>query len=214
MPMGICCSCVKCHYRCRSSTHESQDQSLLRFPNELNRKNLRTARATLDKFETETTNSLQAAAKTSSDHASSPAITAAALDAMIAKAQALKRKLETLQREETSLHEQQRARLRHIQELEEIPSLTDDKYDQWSRVRLDRMLADYLLRTGCYDTARKLTEQEGLQNLVDVDAFVSVGHIEQSLKQHKPQEALTWCAENRKALKEAGVSAVQYHRVP
>lgn len=178
---------------------------MLRFPNELNRKNLRTARAALEKFQTETTNAIQNAAQTSLSDSHDPALSVASLDALIAKATNLKRKLETLRIEEATLHEQQAARIKHLATLDEIPSLDDVKYDWWARTRLDRMLVDYLLRTGCPDSAAELAKEKGIENLVDVNAFLAARVVEQSLLNHRTQEALAWCAENKRALKDINV---------
>lgn len=125
---------------------------------------------------------------------------------MLAKAQTLKRKLESLQDEERVINKHQKARLQHLQDLHEIPSLVDVKYDRWSRVRLDRLLVDYLLRMGYTDSARQLAQEKGIEDLVDVDVFLAAGHIEQSLRAGRSQECLAWCTENKRALKEMNVS--------
>lgn len=125
---------------------------------------------------------------------------------MLAKAQTLKRKLESLQQEERTINKHQKARLQHLQDLHEIPSLVDVKYDRWSRVRLDRLLVDYLLRMGYTDSAKQLAREKGIEDLVDVDVFVAAGHIELSLRTGRTQECLAWCSENKRALKEMNVS--------
>ena len=131
--------------------------------------------------------------------------TLASIDAMIAKAQTLKRKLEALHQEEEILHKHQRARLQHLQDMHEIPSIADVKYDKWSKIRLDRMLVDYLLRMGYTDSARQLASEKNVEELVDVDAFLISARIEQSLKNQRTQECLAWCSENRQALKKTDV---------
>ena len=90
-----------------------KDQPLLRLPNELNRKNLRSARAALEKFQTDTTTTLETATKASLKDSHDPAATVASMDAVLAKAQNLKRKLESLYEEEMALHRHQKARLDH-----------------------------------------------------------------------------------------------------
>lgn len=124
---------------------------------------------------------------------------------MIAKAQTLKRKLEAFHTEETQLHRQSRARLQHLQDLHDIPSLADVKYDEWSKVRLDRMLVDYLLRMGYTDSARQLAKEKGIDELVDIEAFMQCGSIERSLRHGRTQECLQWCGENKQALKKMNV---------
>jgi len=77
----------------------------------------------------------------------------------------------------------------------------DVKYDQWAKIRLDRMLVDYLLRMGYMDSAKQLANEKHIEDLVDVDAFVACGNIEQSLRNGRTQDCLAWCSENKQALK-------------
>ena len=128
------------------------------------------------------------------------------MDAVLAKAQNLKRKLESLYEEEMALHRHQKARLDHLQDLHEISGLADVKYDRWSKVRLDRMLIDYLLRMGYTQSATQLAHERGIEDLVDVDAFMAAWQIEESLRQGRTQECLAWCNENKRALKDMEVS--------
>lgn len=127
--------------------------------------------------------------------------TLASLDAMLARAQTLKRKLEALQSEEHSIHRAQRARVQHLQDLHEIPSLADVKYDQWSKIRLDRMLVDHLLRQGYTESAQQLAKEKGIEDLVDVAEFIECGRIEDSLRRGETRDCLAWCSENKQALK-------------
>ncbi|KAK5138920.1 GID complex subunit containing RING finger motif [Oleoguttula sp. CCFEE 6159] len=120
---------------------------------------------------------------------------------MLQRARTLKRKLEALHADETTIHRQQRARLAHLQQLHDIPSLADVKYDEWSRVRLDRLLVDYMLRMGYVESARLLAREKGIEELVDIEAFETCRRIEESLRQGRTGEALAWCADNKQALK-------------
>jgi len=125
---------------------------------------------------------------------------------MIAKMETLKRKLETLHSEEQTNHKHARVRIKHLQELHEIQTIEDVKYDQWAKVRLDRLLVDYLLRSGYDSSARALAKEVDIEALVDVDAFANCSKIEASLRAGRTQEALNWCAENKQALKKMNVS--------
>lgn len=127
---------------------------------------------------------------------------------MITRMQGLKRKLESLHSEEKALHKHTRTRLQHLQDLYGIPSLADVKYDEWSRVRLNRLLVDYLLRLGYGESARLLAQEKGIEDLVDIDAFAQCLTIERALREGNVQEALAWCAENRQALKKTLASLV------
>ena len=141
--------------------------------------------------------------------------TLASLDIMINRMQGLKRKVETLHSEEKVLHQASRKRMQHLQDLYEIPSLADVKYDEWSRFRLNRLLVDYLLRCGYGESARALAREKGIEELVDVDVFVQCHRIEESLRRRNTQECLAWCVEHRPMMKKLDVRISQddYHRL-
>lgn len=131
--------------------------------------------------------------------------TISSLDNMINRMQGLKRKMESLQGEEKILHQHSRKRIQHLQDLYEIPSLADVKYDEWSRVRLNRLLVDYLLRNGYGESARALAREKGIEELVDLEVFVQCHKIEESLRRRSTQECLAWCAEHRPMMRKTSV---------
>lgn len=128
---------------------------------------------------------------------------------MIARMQGLKRKLESLHKEEKEVMLQSKKRIVHLQDLYTIPNLVDEGYDRWSRVRLDRLLVDTLLRSGFGESARMLAREKGIEDLVDVDVFVQCARIEASLKRGSTTECLAWCSENRNTLKKNKVGFYQ-----
>lgn len=131
-----------------------------------------------------------------------------ALDSMITRMQGLKRKLEALHNEEQAVMLQSNKRIAHLQDLYTIPSLIDETYDRWSRVRLDRLLADELLRNGFGESARMLAREKGIEDLVDVDVFVQCAKIEASLRRGSTTECLAWCVENKNTLRKHKVALV------
>ena len=174
------------------------------MPHELSRRNQKTAQRYVENGTKDALSALSAATKSASK-SSDPAATLASLDGLISKMTGLKRKLETLHEEEMRLHRSNRARLSHLQDLHEVQSLVDVKYDEWSRTRLSRLLVDYLLREGYSESAAHLATSQGIQELVDVDAFVVCYKIERSLREEKStQAALNWCKENSKELRKQG----------
>ena len=181
-------------------THLLLDQPLLRVPNELLRRKLKSAQRQIEI----TSKNMNATMRSNTTQA--PSETLAILDATLAKAQNLKRKLEALQTEEKVLHVQQKARIQHMQQLHDIPNLADVKYDRWSQTRLDRLLVDYLLRQGYTKSAKELAREKRIEDLVDLTLFEECGKIEQSLREGRMQECLTWCMENKQALKKMNVS--------
>jgi hypothetical protein len=82
-----------------------------------------------------------------------------------------------------------------------MQSLDDVKYEEWSRTRLDRLLVDYLLRYGYKESATALAKEKGIEELVDVETFVQMSKIRESLRNGRVTEALAWCNENKKELR-------------
>jgi macrophage erythroblast attacher len=182
-------------------TSFTQDQPLLRMPYELSRRNFKNAQRVIEHQSANVLLTLTAATKSASK-ASAPDATLESLDSMISRMQGLKRKLEVLHEEEQRIHKSAKARLQHLQDLYEVKSLVDVKYNEWSRTRLSRLLVDYLLREGYPESAAHLAQSKGITDLVDVDAFVSCHKIERSLREGMSTTlALEWCKEHGKELK-------------
>lgn len=127
------------------------------------------------------------------------------LDGLISRMHGLKRKLVALHDEEQALHSASRRRIEHLEELYSIPSLADVKYDEWSNVRLSRLLVDYLLRSGYTASARALATEKKVEELVDIEPFELCRDIETSLLGRRTQDCLAWCLDNRQALKKINV---------
>lgn len=128
---------------------------------------------------------------------------------MISRMRGVKRKLSANAAEESRLHTQAAARISHLDELYALDSVEDVKYEAWSRKRLDRLLADYLLRHGYNESAKELAQQRGIENLVDVDTFVAASRIRDALLKGSVTEALAWCTDNKKELRKMEVR-IQY----
>jgi macrophage erythroblast attacher len=133
---------------------------------------------------------------------------------MISRMQGLKRKMETLQEEEKKIQTQSRKRIQHLQDLYEIQSLADVKYDEWSRTRLNRLLVDHMLRSGFSESGKQLAEEKGIDDLVDIGTFVQCQRIAESLRRGEAKEALQWCGENKVALKKSQVIALPFCLFP
>lgn len=124
---------------------------------------------------------------------------------MINRMRGVKRKLAVNAADETRLHQQAAARIAHLDELYTLESVEDVKYEVWSRKRLDRLLADYLLRRGYSESAKELAQQRGMENLVDVDTFAAMSRIRDALLKGSVNEALAWCTDNKKELRKMEV---------
>lgn len=130
------------------------------------------------------------------------------VDSMLARMRGLKRKLTACAEEESRLQQQSQSRVRHLGELYGMQSLDDVKYEDWSRTRLDRLLVDYLLRNGYKESATALAREKGIEDLVDVDTFVQMSRIRESLQNGVVTEALAWCQENKKELRKMEVGCI------
>ncbi|WXC49036.1 hypothetical protein QX201_008727 [Fusarium graminearum] len=181
--------------------HLLLDQPLLRLPSELLRKNFRTAHFAIEKDTTSLKTLLKDSATATVSGRASQEDVLRNVDAMITRMRGLKRKLTTSAAEEALLHTQAAARIAHLDELYKMDSVEDVKYETWSRKRLDRLLADYLLRHGYNETAKQLADQRGIKDLVDVYTFVAASRIRDSLMRESVVEALAWCTENKKELR-------------
>lgn len=142
-----------------------------------------------------------ASPETSPTTVMNPSAVVAQTDALLAKLRALKDNLSNLHAEEQKATQASKARLKHLQQLWEFNNLDDVRYERWSRTRLARLEVDYLLREGHVKTAEMLSDEHGLGELVDIDAFVDAGKVAQSLKQKDVEMALRWCKEHAQQLK-------------
>ena len=124
---------------------------------------------------------------------------------MIARMQGLKRKVEALHEQEKKLNQQSNKRIQHLKNLYETKSLSDVKYEAWSKIRLNRLLVDYLLRCGYGESARALAEERDIEDLVDLDVFMQCHTVEASLRNRITTECLAWCVEHRHMMKKTNV---------
>lgn len=191
---------------CPSLTRK-QDEPLLRVPLELLKNNLKIAQQHCDKTAKKVNELVGRGAKIyveagDDEVAEADAALVSNIDQALNNLYALQKKLTTLNESNQTLHKKTKARITHLAELHKIPSLADVKYEEWSRVRLDRLLVDNMLRQGFFESAKQLAEEKGITDLVDIEVFEAVGRIERSLKVDKRVDlALAWCAENRSNLK-------------
>ncbi|CEL04318.1 Putative Protein fyv10 [Aspergillus calidoustus] len=179
------------------------DQPLLKLPHELARRNLKSVQRIVEREKEYVLPALKETTKASMSDEQAPNQTLATLDAMISRMQGLKRKMETLHQQEREIHNQSRKRIQHLEHLYQIPSLTDVKYDQWSRIRLDRLVVDHMLRSGYTESAQQLAREKDIESLVDLNVFIQCQRIAERLRRGETRDALQWCGENKAALKKS-----------
>ncbi|KIW27201.1 uncharacterized protein PV07_06961 [Cladophialophora immunda] len=184
-----------------ADSHVLLDQPLLRLPHELVKRNFRNTQRYVERERDYILPALKDTANAALSSSQTTEQTLASLDAMIQRMQNFKRKLEKLHIEEEALHDHSAKRIKHLQDLYDIPSLVDVKYDQWSRARLDRLIVDYLLRSGYSKTAISLAETKQISHLIDLDTFVTCHKIASSLTRGETRDAMAWINENKNSLK-------------
>lgn len=183
---------------------------MLRLPHELIRRNFKTSQRYVEREKDYIIPVLKDTANASLSSTQTSDETLASLDAMIARMQTMKRKLQVLHEEEQAIQAHSQKRIRHLQDLYEIQSLADVKYDEWSRIRLDRLMVDYLLRAGYSKSAASLAKEKSIEDLVDLDVFVQCQKVADSLERRETKEALMWCTENKTALRKIGQTNLEF----
>ncbi|KAF2747770.1 hypothetical protein M011DRAFT_458194 [Sporormia fimetaria CBS 119925] len=191
-------------------THILLDQPLLRTPYNLSRQTFKAAQRLIEHQTHILLKDISVAAQSASASAS-PSKSISDLDSILAKLHTLQRKLSTLHEDEKRHIQASKSRISHLSELYNMQSLVDVKYDAWSRTRLSRLLVDYLLRQGYFESAKALAGRKGIEELVDVEAFMGALRIEKSLREGRDtREALAWCKENAQLLKKVGGEGLEY----
>jgi macrophage erythroblast attacher len=173
------------------------EQPLLRVPYEQYRRAFRSTQRVIDKE----FNTLSAAAN---DLATQPNTekAAASLDAMIARVEALKRRLSDIQEaSNVPIRTALRDRMKHVDQIENFASPDTPEFSAWADTRLDRWLVEWSLRNGRVETARALAQTKGIESLVDVDLFGDIQRIQNALRRQSCTEALQWCNENKATLR-------------
>ncbi|XP_013033721.1 E3 ubiquitin-protein transferase MAEA isoform X3 [Anser cygnoides] len=120
------------------------------------------------------------------------------LDGVVEKLSVLKRKaVESIQAEDES------AKLckRRIEHLKEHSSDQPAAANMWKKKRMDRMMVEHLLRCGYYNTAVKLARQSGIEDLVNIEMFLTAKEVEESLERQETMTCLAWCHDNKSRLR-------------
>lgn len=185
--------------------HLILEQSLLRLPNELLRKNLKTTQFAVEKDSMFIKTTLKDTASASLNNTASLEDTLKSLNIIIARTHGLKRKLSVCKDEEDRLNSHLSNRVVNLSNLHSVQTFQDIKYDEWSRTRLDRLITDWCLRNDYNESAKALAQEKGIIKLVDCDTFIQMNRIRTSILCSKTTEALAWCQENKKELRKINV---------
>jgi len=80
-------------------------------------------------------------------------------------------------------------------------NLEEVEKKQWRKTRLDRMMVEYLLRQGYYDTALLLADTADVAELSNTEVFLTAREVEESLARHELAKCLSWCHDNKSRLR-------------
>ncbi|XP_018006816.1 E3 ubiquitin-protein transferase MAEA isoform X2 [Hyalella azteca] len=99
-----------------------------------------------------------------------------------------------------------RAVRRRIEHLDQAGKGSAAARAAWESTRIDRLITDFLLREGCYRTAKKLVELRNIKSLTNLGLFENAYEVEQSLERRDVSKCLAWCHENKTKLKKLNSS--------
>ncbi|XP_071483209.1 E3 ubiquitin-protein transferase MAEA-like [Diadema antillarum] len=120
------------------------------------------------------------------------------LDSVVDKLTVLKRKAaEAIALEEESA----KACKRRLDHLKEYDTTSGSALLQWKKKRIDRMLVEYFLRAGYYETAVKLARHSRIEDLTNIDLFLVSKEVEESLVRRETSLCLQWCHNNKTKLR-------------
>eukprot|EP01112_Ceratiomyxa_fruticulosa_P024295 TRINITY_DN984_c0_g1_i1.p1 TRINITY_DN984_c0_g1~~TRINITY_DN984_c0_g1_i1.p1 ORF type:complete len:388 (-),score=65.97 TRINITY_DN984_c0_g1_i1:349-1512(-) len=172
------------------------EEYILKAPYECLSKSFRATQKTLEKEITQVMNAMNEIA---SRKGISREEALQGLEKLIVKLQGLKKKLEESRKEEEDHVQKIKARLQHLKTTSQNSNSVSHQL-RWTGTRVDRVLVDYMLREGQYDSAMRLAESAGIQDLVDVDIFLASKKVLDGLSNHDATPGLAWCQDNRSRL--------------
>ncbi|KAK2182443.1 hypothetical protein NP493_353g02023 [Ridgeia piscesae] len=117
---------------------------------------------------------------------------------MVERLTILKRKAEESITDEMEAAQACKRRIEHLKSYDTLPPAAKV---QWKKTRLDRMLVEYFLRAGYYNTAIKLAEHTHIQDLTNIELFLVSKDVEESLAKRDTSKCLLWCYDNKSKLR-------------
>ncbi|KAF9435220.1 GID complex subunit containing RING finger motif [Entomortierella beljakovae] len=179
----------------------SLEHPFVKIPVEKFKSSLRTSQKHIEKEIATLTDKVSEISKKSAQGNMDSKQVEAALEAIVARLSTLKRKLKDTRADESLYSQRTKVRLQHLQDFTTVTTLDSDEFARWSRVRLNRIVIDYMLRDGFRETATLLAKSEHIEDLVDIELFAQSAKVEQALLRQSCTECLQWCKENNSSLK-------------
>ncbi|WFD00704.1 GID complex subunit containing RING finger motif [Malassezia yamatoensis] len=128
---------------------------------------------------------------------------------MVARLQQLRQKLSELGSKADGLLKDTQLRYEYLHALQDM-QVESQAFEDWCTIRLQRMVADYMLRRGAFSSAEKLAATQNITQLVDFPVFAQIRKVELSLvpDEHSTESpscaiALAWCSENKITLRKS-----------
>ena len=121
-----------------------------------------------------------------------------------ARMSGLKRKLGDYRSKEINWLAETQARVDYMENLSKVSHTKEEHealFEKHARHRLDRLIVDYLLRSGHIKVARHIAQNKDIEKFVDVEVFEACHKVSTSLLEQRTTECLAWCFENRQALR-------------
>ncbi len=118
-------------------------------------------------------------------------------------------KSQTPPRTNGKLHSR-KPRIQEAPSVESKPVLSAEAVARWEKTRLDRVLVDYMLRSGLYASGARLAKSERIEALVDTAIFDEARKVIASLQARDCSTALAWCQQNKRRLSKAE-STLEFH---
>ncbi|MCL4143221.1 UNVERIFIED_CONTAM: hypothetical protein GTU68_010606, partial [Idotea baltica] len=171
-------------------------------PYEVLNKKFRLAQKSLDREVYHVTNAVSELEKVllGKDAKKDPAHLSSLIGGVMEKLNSFKRKADEATQDEVECGRVLKRRVEHLKE-HNSPSASASA--QWKRVRLDRLLSEYLLRAGYYRTAVKLAKENGgvVEGLTNLHIFLVAEEVELALARKDPSRCLAWCHDNKSKLR-------------
>ncbi|XP_066253287.1 E3 ubiquitin-protein transferase MAEA [Euwallacea similis] len=184
---------------------KSLEHPTLKVPYEILNKKFRTAQKTLDREVSHVQQGVTELEKCLQEPDVKAINISNLLGGMVEKLQVLKRKAEESISEELTATSVCKRRLDHLKEhtvaVGNSSTASSGTVNNWRRKRLDRMVVEYFLRNGFYNSAIKLAERSDIKEYTNIDIFLNSREVETSLASHETQKCLLWCHDNKSKLR-------------
>ncbi|ESO95172.1 hypothetical protein LOTGIDRAFT_117625 [Lottia gigantea] len=177
---------------------KSLEHPTLKVPYEVLNKKFRTAQKNIDREVSHVQSSGNEFEKCLQKPTVSVGDVTQAIGNMVEKLTILKRKADESLQHEIDAARVIKRRVDHLKEVENIPA---GAKPLWQKKRLDRMIVEFFLRKGYYNSALKLAKHSDIEDLTNIDLFLTSKEVEESLMMNDTSACLAWCHDNKSKLR-------------